>query len=232
MASNNILKGGTLYLAKKIDKKLLTLEDRWKGHMRKSTIVRQLQEVLKPFGVIVLWEKNPKLKAEDYWIKAFYYWNRRNLPVEMIFEFSEKGGQYFDWKRSNVRHTLFVISQAIQHELIHKSQFSRRDTDNYKFDYYQPINHRKTGAAKEHLEYLSMFDEMDTFGHDIAMEIKYHYSTLDPYEVLRTIEKRRLLTSYGYYKKAFKGLKWKPVHDRVLKNVHKWLPYVTVMEKT
>lgn len=219
-----------MYLAEKIDRRLTALESKWTGRMRKSTIVRQLQEALKPFGVIVMWEKNPKLKAKDYWIKAFYYWNRRNQPVEVILEFSDKS-PYFIWGQTNINHALFCISQAVQHELIHKSQFQHRDPDRYKFDYYQPINHRKTGAAKEHLEYLSMFDEMDTFGHDIAMEIRYHYPRLDPYEVLRTIKKRRLLTSYGYYKKAFRGLHWKDVHDRVLKNVHKWLPYVTVMEK-
>lgn len=231
MPTSSTFRGGILFLAKKIDNKLLTLEDKWKGRMRKTTMIRQLQDVLKPFGVTVLWETNPNLKARDYWIKAFYYWNRRQLPVELIWEFSEKGGKYFNWNTFNVRHSLFVISQAIQHELIHKSQFVRRDPENYKFDYYQPINHRKTGAQKEHIEYLSMFDEMDTFGHDIAMEIKYHYPKHDPYEILRTIDKRRHIISYGYYKKAFKGLKWKPVHDRLLKNVHKWIPYVTVMEK-
>jgi hypothetical protein len=219
-----------MYLAEKIDRRLLELESKWTGRMRKSTIVRQLQEAVKPFGAIVLWEKSAKIKAHDYWIKAFFYWNRRNQPVEVIWEFSAKS-PYFDWNKVNVRHTLFLLSQALQHELIHKSQFAPRDSDHYKFDFYLPINHRKTGAAKEHLEYLSMFDEMDTFGHDIAMEIKYHYPRHDPYEVLRTIEKRKLLTSWGYYKKAFKGLKWKAVHDRVLKNAHKWLPYVTVMEK-
>jgi hypothetical protein len=77
-----------VYLAKKIDRKLLTLGDKWVGIMRKTTIVKQLQDVLKPFGVIVLWETNSKLKPNSKWIKGFFYWNRKQQPVEIILEFS------------------------------------------------------------------------------------------------------------------------------------------------
>jgi len=220
-----------MYLAARIDRRLMQLESKWTGRMRKSTIVRQLQEVVKPFGAVVMWEKNPKLKAQDYWIKAFYYWQRRNQPIEIILEFSGKSPN-FNWGPTDIRHTLFCLSQALQHELIHKSQFTRRDPDNYKFDYYQAIDHRKTGEDKEQIEYLSMFDEMDTFGHDIAMEIRYHYPKEDPLKVLRNIHRRRKIQSYGYYKKAFAGVdNWKLVHDRILKKAFKWLPHVTVMEK-
>ena len=99
------------------------------------------------------------------------------------------------------------------------------------FRSYQPINHRKTCAQKSQIEYLTMFDEIDAFGHDIAMEIRYHYPKLDPYEVLRDIKRYRLLFSYRYYLRTFKGTKWKDVHDRLSKKINNWLPYVTVQEK-
>ena len=201
--------------------------------MRISTIVRQLQEALKPFGVIVLWDKNPRLRPTKKWIKGFFYWQRRNQPVEIILEFNGQS-PYYDWghPEARVHRTLFFLSQTVQHELLHKAQNARRDPENYTHESYMPINHRKTGAQKSQIEYLGSFDEMDSYGHDIAMEIKYHYPNLDPYDVLTNIKKYRLLWSYRYYLKTFKGVRsWKPIHDKLLKNVHKWLPYVTVMEK-
>jgi len=222
-----------VYLAEKIDRRLLALKDKWVGRMRKSTIVEQLQQALKPFGVIVLWEKNQRLKANHKWIKGFYYWNRRQQPVEVILEFSTES-PYYDWNhpQAKVQRTLFFISQTVQHELIHKAQNARRDPETYTHDLYQPINHRKTGAAKSQIEYLSMFDEIDSFGHDIAMEICYHYPKLDPYEVLKNISNYRLLKSYRYYLKTFEGTRWRVIHERLIKKIHGWLPYVTVMEKT
>lgn len=221
-----------MYLAEKIDRRLLSLTDKWQGRMPKSTIVEQLQEVLKPFGVIVLWEKNSRLKANRKWIKGFYYWNRRQQPVEIILEFSTES-PYYDWGHpdAKLQRTLFFLSQTVQHELIHKSQNARRDPDKYTHDLYQPINHRKTGAQKSQIEYLSMFDEIDTYGHDIAMEIRYHYPGLDPYEVLKNIRNYRLLKSYRYYLKTFAGTRWRIIHERLIRKIHGWLPYVTVQEK-
>lgn len=221
-----------MYLAKKIDRQLLKLESKWTGKMLKSTIVRQLQEALKPFGVLVLCEQNSRLKPNRKWIKGFYCWQRRNQAVEVVLEFSTES-KYFDWNDSKARkkRTLFILSQTVQHELIHKAQNQRRNPENYTHDLYQPINHRKTGAQKSQIEYLSMFDEIDSFGHDIAMEIKYHYPKLDPYEVLKDIKRYKLLYSYRYYLRTFKGTKWKDVHDRLIKKINNWLPYVTVQEK-
>jgi CYTH domain-containing protein len=221
-----------VYLAEKIDRKLLTLEDRWKGRMRKSTIIAQLQAALKPFGVMVLWERNSKLQPNNKWIKGFFYWNRRHQPVELVIEFSTES-PYYDWDaiQGRVKRTLFYISQTVQHELIHKSQNQRRNPDTYTHDLYMPINHRKTGAAKSQIEYLSLFDEIDSYGHDIAMEICYHYPKQDPFEVLKNIKKYKLLKSYRYYVRTFAGTNWEVIHDRLIKKIHGWLPYVTVMEK-
>ena len=221
-----------MYLAAKIDRQLMKLESKWTGVMLKSTIVRQLQEALKPFGVIVLRDQNSRLKPNRKWIKGFYYWQRRNQPIEIVIEFSTES-KYFDWDDAEARkkRTLFILSQTLQHELIHKAQNQRRNPDTFTYDRYLPINHRKTGAQASQIDYLTMFDEIDAFGHDIAMEIRYHYPRLDPYEVLKNIKQYRLLFSYRYYLRTFKGTKWKDVHDRLIKKVNNWLPYVTVQEK-
>jgi hypothetical protein len=217
-----------VYLAEKIDRRLLTLTDKWVGRMRKSTIVQQLQDVLKPFGVIVLWEKNSRLKPNHKWIKGFYYWNRRQQPVEVILEFSTES-PYYDWDHgeAKLKRTLFFISQTVQHELIHKAQNARRDPEKYTHDLYQPINHRKTGAAKSQIEYLSLFDEIDSYGHDIAMEIREFYPRTNPYQVLRTINRRKRIWSWTYYQRSFKNSEdWSEVRQRLLKKTYQWLPHI------
>jgi hypothetical protein len=221
-----------VYLAEKIDRRLLTLREKWVGRMLKSTIVKQLQDVLKPFGIIVLWENNSRLKPNSKWIKGFYYWNRRIQPVEIILEFSTES-PYYDWDHADAKlqRTLFFLSQTVQHELIHKAQNQRRNPETYTHDLYMPINHRKTGAAKSQIEYLSLFDEIDSYGHDIAMEICYHYPNDDPHEVLKNIRNYKLLKSYRYYVKTFAGTRWSVIHNKLIKKIHGWLPYVTVMEK-
>ena len=105
-----------MYLAAKIDRRLSELESKWTGVMRKSTIIKQLQEALKPFGAIVLWEQNSRLKANHKWLKGYFYWNRRNQPIEIILEFSTES-PYYDWnhKEGRPRRTLFYISQTLQH---------------------------------------------------------------------------------------------------------------------
>ena len=221
-----------MYLAAKIDRRLSELESKWTGVMRKSTIIKQLQEALKPFGAIVLWEQNSRLKANHKWLKGYFYWNRRNQPIEIILEFSTES-PYYDWnhKEGRPRRTLFYISQTLQHELIHKMQNQRRNPETYTHDLYLPINHRKTGAAKSQIEYLSLFDEIDSYGHDIAMEILYHYPRQNPYEVLKNIRNYKLLKSYRYYVRTFAGTRWTDIHDRLIKKIHGWIPYVAVQEK-
>ena len=221
-----------MYLGQKIDKRLMPLADKWKGVMLKSTIVKQLQEALKPFGVMVLYERNERLKPNNKWIKGFYTWQRKQQPIEVIIEFSTES-PYYDWtgKNARPRRTLFHISQTVQHELIHKAQNQRRDPETFTHDFFQPINHRKTGAQKSQIEYLSMFDEIDAFGHDIAMEIVHYYPNHDPYDVLKNIKDYRLLFSYRYYLKTFKGTRWTIIHDKLLRKVHKWIPYTTTMER-
>lgn len=214
-----------MYLANKIDRRLAKLSQTWIGRQKISTIIEGLEKALKPYGVRISWVTNAKMKPNDYWIAAFFCEDRKNKPIELVFEFSSKRSD-LNWNAIDIPHAMFCISQSLQHELIHKGQCAHRPLDVIaEGGWYQPVRHKKTGKSRDYLEYLSMFDEMDTYGHDIAMEIRYHYPDENPLDVLRTISTRRKIVSYGYYKKTFKGINWKPVHDRVLKKAFKWLPY-------
>ena len=117
------------------------------------------------------------------------------------------------------------MSQVCQHETIHQLQWQNRESDE------QPCTldfRNLTGSISEEKEYLSDIDEIDAYGHDIAMEIKYSYPNKDPYEILKTIDSRRKVWSYIYYKKTFKGDDWSNIKNRLLKKTYQWMPHVIV----
>ena len=120
----------------------------------------------------------------------------------------------------------FTISQVCQHESIHQNQWQHRE---YTSDGPMQLDFRNlTGDISEEKEYLSDVDEIDAYAHDIAMEIKFYYSKKNPYEILKTIDSRKKIWSYTYYKKAFKGDDWSKIKSRLLKKTFQWMPYVQV----
>ena len=116
----------------------------------------------------------------------------------------------------------FLVSQTIQHEAIHQSQYEQREEieEPVKLDF-----RNFAGTLDEEREYLSDLDEIDAYAHDIAMEIKYFYPNKNPYDILKTIGKRRKIVSYNYYKKTFKGCGWTAIKNKLLLKTYNWMPY-------
>lgn len=136
-----------------------------------------------------------------------------------------KETKHYTLTKDNWREFKFAVSQVCQHETIHQLQWQNRETDGEPCS----IDFRNlTGTISEEKEYLADIDEIDAYGHDIAMEIKFCYPKKDPYEILRTIDSRKKLWSYNYYKKIYKGDDWSKIRKRLLKKTYQWMPYVTV----
>lgn len=142
----------------------------------------------------------------------------------IILNFPKETKRYTITK-DNWREFKFAVSQVCQHETIHQLQWQNRETDGVPCT----IDFRNlSGSVSEEKEYLADIDEIDAYGHDIAMEIKFCYPKKDPYEILKTIDSRKKLWSYNYYKKIFKGDDWSKIKNRLLKKTYQWMPYVTV----
>ena len=136
-----------------------------------------------------------------------------------------KEQKHYSITNENWRDFKFAVSQVCQHETIHELQWQNREKDGEPCT----IDFRNlTGSISEEKEYLADIDEIDAYGHDIAMEIRFCYPKKDPYEILRTIDKRKKLWSYNYYKKIYKGDDWSRIKKRLLKKTFQWMPYVTV----
>lgn len=114
----------------------------------------------------------------------------------------------------------FLLSQCIQHEKIHECQWSFRSCD-------EPCEKQWRESDKRDINderlYLSERDELEAYGHDIALEIKYFYPNSDPMYVLSNINNYKRITSWNYYKKTFKGVNWLSLKKILLKKAFYWI---------
>lgn len=116
----------------------------------------------------------------------------------------------------------FLLSQVIQHESLHQCQWSYRPEEKEPVH----VDFRDLGVGsslKEERKYLSNVDEIEAYGHDIALEIKHYYPRTDPLKVLRYVDRYKRLTSFFIYKKAFKGIEWDNIKKRLLRKAYDWI---------
>lgn len=119
---------------------------------------------------------------------------------------------------------LFQLFSTIQHELLHKKQFSKLKK---KTDFFVPFEAPKTISLSrnEEIDYYRRWVELDCYAQDIAMEINYNVD-LTHKESMRMINSipKRLVPSYHRYRKAFRGLDWTELRHILLKRVARYLP--------
>jgi hypothetical protein len=159
---------------------------------------------------------------EDFSVSGLYDMEEDVKYIILNFPSETKN---FKINSGNWREIKFAVSQVCQHESIHQLQWRHRELDG------EPcaLDFRNlTGDISEEKEYLADIDEIDAYAHDIAMEIKFCYPKKEPYDILRTIDSRKKLWSYNYYKKIYRGDDWSKIKKRLLKKTYQWMPYVTV----
>lgn len=159
---------------------------------------------------------------EDFSVSGLYDMDKDVKYIILNFSREQRN---FSMDRAKWKDFRFAVSQVCQHESIHQLQWQHRELDGLPC----PLDFRNlNGTITEEKEYLADLDEIDAYGHDIAMEIKFCYPKQDPYQVLRDIGCKKKLWSYNYYKKIYKGDDWSDIKKRLLKKTFLWLPHVTV----
>lgn len=217
-----------MYLAPKINRRLDTMREVLTGSVPLDVVWEEVDYALKPFGIKVYMVPDETLKRPDFMCSGSYDFFRKKQPIEIVLHFNVRNRCY-DFSKKRWKNFKFLLSQVVQHEIIHKHQYSYRQAfeDGGACLYYDIKGGDK--SDKEHMDYLAELDEIDAYAHDIAMEIREYYPTTDPMDVLRNINKRRKLWSWNYYRTAFKDSEdWSDVKNRLLKKTYLWLPHVTV----
>ena len=213
-----------MYLAPAIDQVLEDKKSKLLGRLTyyqiAGTLTRGYKKAEIPFKF--RFETFDDYGPEDISVSGLYDMVEDIKYVVLNFPKQQK---HYSVSNENWRDFKFAVSQVCQHETIHELQWQNRDTGG------EPCTldfRNLTGSISEDKEYLADIDEIDAYGHDIAMEIKYSYPNKDPYEILKTIDSRRKVWSYIYYKKTFKGDDWSNIKNRHLKKTYQWMPHVTV----
>lgn len=210
-----------MYLSQQINEVLESNKNRFLGCNSYSAIVRRLGMSFGfPKDLKFRYEQFNDIDEEEFTVSGLYDMTTNKKYV--ILNFSDTSDK-ITLNSFSFNQFKFFVSQTIQHETIHQDQWQYRDgtEDPVKLDFRHVV-----GSLSEEREYLSDIDEIDAYGHDIAMEIKYFYPKDDPFNVLKNINKKRKIPSYGYYKHTFKNTSWSKVKKRLLSKTYKWIPYV------
>ena len=152
----------------------------------------------------VVIEKFDDFGHNEYSFSGFYdmFENKRYVVLNV-----SKKHRKFEISNPMWKDFKFLLSQVIQHETLHQCQWSYRPEEKEPVH----VDFRDNGMGQSKAEeriYLSCIDEIEAYGHDIALEIKYYYPKTNPFKVLRYINKYKKITSFFIYKKAFKGIEW------------------------
>ena len=209
-----------MYLSEKIHNTFDSNLDKFVGEFTYTAIRRRLGIIFNfPADLKFKIEKYDDFEEDEYNLSGVYDFNKDRKYIVLNVS-SKKNTLRLD--HQDYDQWTFLLSQVIQHETIHQLQYQHRDChDIAKLDFRD-----LRGSLNEEREYLADKDEIDAYGHDIAMEIKYHYPGKDPYNILKNISKVRKLPSYNYYKQTFKTTKWSMVKTRLLKKTYNWIKYV------
>lgn len=213
-----------MYLAKEIDEVLESKKSRLLGRPTYFYICDVLTRGFKKIEPYKFrYETYDDFGKDDYSVAGLY--DMETDVKYVILNFS-KDSKAFYLTDKNWRDFKFSISQVCQHEKIHQCQWQHKDVSDYE---HEPLEFRNKNESKEEeQDYLLDPDEIDAYGHDIAMEIKYFYPKKNPYDVLRSLNRHKKLWSYKYYRETFKGEDWSDIKNSLYKKIYKWMPYVTV----
>lgn len=214
-----------MYLGKQIWRRLNRNSEWMQGKVSASALRENLQHIFEPYGTKVRVFHQKKFSKRGWFMIGGEFdpsTNRKPIAIDIHVR-EDKGYIYFTQKRKE--RFIFLLHQTIQHELVHKHQFSNRGVDNfYTHHFYFTSGSSKSSPAK--MEYLAMVEEIDAYAHDLALEIKYSYPFCNPKQILKSIGNFPELDTWKMYSKTFKGARWVHVRNELLRKTYKWLPTV------
>ena len=189
-----------------------------------SQLSKVLNKLVKPFGAKARVVKDIDIgiiskKREIFEFSGYFDTGDNSIGITAHLDNKKNTITFTKAKYNKFR---FLLSQTIQHEFIHKSQFTFRPEQAERTIVVYHSD-RISGHRLDAIDYYREWCEVEAYAHNIAMEINYHYSNLNPNTIIKNIDKYRNLTSYKRYKNAFAGTDWSRVKTSLLKKTWKWL---------
>lgn len=220
-----------MYLASKIHKELkhhFPADDIIGVELAYGAITGRLNKVLRPLGAKIRVKRDKELKVncgsnkQPYNFSGYFDTEKKKNAIVLNVHFTPSRNT-FKFTRRNYNGFIFMLSQILQHEFIHESQFAFRPV---QAERKVKVFHSDKISKKRllQIEYLREWCEIEAYAHDIAMEINYYYPHLKPSAVIKHIDKHRKLYSYMFYKRDFKGTDWTRLKKSLLRKIWRWIP--------
>lgn len=188
-----------------------------------------LNNVFKPMKVrfqIKIDDDTP-VTVKNIPVSGFFHDNTPNCTVVLHFRSEQMA---YKFTRTRLNRFVFRVAQILQHELIHRDQRFRRKNNGYLRPL--PVSYSKTLSKKrkENILYYSQTDEIESYAHDLAMEMCYFYPNESPTTIFNNINKHQHLFVFRCYKSVYRRLQWGCIRKMLLKKTWKWLPTIRLPE--
>lgn len=209
-----------MYLRGKIEELLDKNKDKLTGTISYRAFVSRLKSVFNDDSLLFKYQKYDAINIDDYSISGIFDMNKNKRYV--VMHFSDQSDKII-LNRMDYTHFKFLISQAIQHETIHRDQWQLRPP----VDGPVSVDLRDTRSTNEQeREYLSDIDEIDAYAHDIVLEMIYYYPGVNLFELLKQISKLKKIDTFKYYQRTFKNCKyWNDIKKLLLTKTYRWIQY-------
>lgn len=209
-----------MYLGTAIWDRFSSYAEELKGNKTPTQLHKIVSEMCKPFGTKVILEIKDT-KSQQTLIGGEFAPDVVRQPIR-IFLFVDSRKKFVRFTEKNTLFFLFMLSQTLQHEMIHKMQYHLTEREFYKHRHrYESIK-----GDLEDMNYMATFDELETYAHDLAMEIKFFYPQEDAIKVLQHISNYEKLITIKLYQKTFKNANWSKMRSFLLKRTYKWIPFI------
>lgn len=177
---------------------------------------RAIQDIYSEYDVRVNYIYSEKIDAHDCAIGGYYFPDDDMLTIELMVS---PASSTIRIKEAEWQNFAFLLAQTIQHELIHRYQYTIRDDDVTltRIDYYG-------GSSSEERDYYSEYDEIHAYSHCLALELTNKYKGKRLEKVLRCSKLIRGCPTWAIYKKVFRKNDWQDIRRALLKHTIKWLP--------
>jgi hypothetical protein len=168
-------------------------------------------------------------KREIFDFSGYYDTELKSFPICITFHVAHnKETVKFTKEKYNM--FLFGLSRVIQHEFIHKSQFTfHPEHAERKIKVY--YSNKVSKERKEQIDYLRERCEVEAYAHDLALEINNFYPKENAQKVVKNIDNYRRLQTYIKYKNVFYGTEWSQVKKSLLRKTLKWIPVAHIVPK-
>lgn len=217
-----------MHLAKSIDANIMGSElvGSWGTTVSATDFKRMLNDILGQYDARAVIKRQSLKNTRVMRISGSYSFFRKKMKKIDIVYHLDHGCKGIKLNTRLLNRVIFLTSQTLQHELIHKAQYKKFGDTFYTKHisvFYSPYVQKK---REENIKYLSLREEVDCFAQNIAVELVYRYPNKTPLELFKGIDKCKC-TLYNKYKLVFKNTEWEDLKKVLLKKIWKWLPKVS-----